>query len=599
MGLLALALAAPPEQAAVQGTLRSQGGAAVDGTYSLSFRLYDAQTGGALLKEFDAQDVEVADGVFTAAMGGVGPDLLQSAEALWVAVKVEGEPELDRVLLQSTPLAILASRSLDLACSGCVTKQHLSAGLLDGFALASDIANASKWDEAYGWGNHALAGYLKGGDDLELAGTLKALSVQIGNDPADCDAAKAGTLRWDGSVVQVCDGEKWVAVYSPPVVISSVDIKTGAAGQTVTVIGSAFVVGDTTVTLGGQPLVIANLTETSFTYVSPFTTLNQGQALVVVVGAKSATLPNAWTRTTAATKVFAYTGDEQSWTVPPGVTSVSVKLWGGGGAGKWSTSHSYGSYIAGGGGGGYSTGLVAVSPGEALTVVVAQGGQFLGGGGWSTVGAGGDGGGACSGSCKGGGGGGATGVRRAASTLIVAGGGGGGGNGGGGGGGGGLSGGKVETIYKSACGAGDGLPHYGGAGGTQSAPGEGGWCSDCGFHQSQGAPGVGGDGGNGETAGHVYPTGGGGGGYFGGGGGGNDSTGGGCNAHDTGGGGGGGSGYTGGATAVSMQTGDNGVSGADTAGGAANDDDPAYAAGVGAGGKIGVNGGNGLAVISY
>lgn len=132
-----------------------------------------------------------------------------------------------------------------------------------------------------------------------------------------------------------------------------------------------------------------------------------------------------------------------------------------------------------------------------------------------------------------------------------------------------------------------------------SLAGEGGWCSDCGFHQSQGAPGSGGKGGAGQTAGHSYLSGGGGGGYFGGGGGGNDSTGGGCNVSDGAGGGGGGSGDTGGLTGSAMTVGGNGASGADTAGAAANDDDADYVASVGVGGEIGIKGGNGTIRISY
>ena len=37
-------------------------------------------------------------------------------------------------------------------------------------------------------------------------------SVRIGDDAADCTAAKAGTLRWHGGALQACRGSAWGAV---------------------------------------------------------------------------------------------------------------------------------------------------------------------------------------------------------------------------------------------------------------------------------------------------------------------------------------------------------------------------------------------------
>ena len=44
---------------------------------------------------------------------------------------------------------------------------------------------------------------------VDVAGTLKALSVQIGNDVGACNGGRSGTLRWTGAAVQVCDGTAW------------------------------------------------------------------------------------------------------------------------------------------------------------------------------------------------------------------------------------------------------------------------------------------------------------------------------------------------------------------------------------------------------
>lgn len=67
----------------------------------------------------------------------------------------------------------------------------------------------------------------------------------------------------------------------------------------------------------------------------------------------------------SSTVTFNYTGSNQTWTVPTGVTSATFFLIGAGGGGN---------YAFGGGGGGYATGSYAVTAGQVLTVIVGQGG---------------------------------------------------------------------------------------------------------------------------------------------------------------------------------------------------------------------------------
>ncbi|MDX3733746.1 hypothetical protein [Streptomyces caniscabiei] len=69
---------------------------------------------------------------------------------------------------------------------------------------------------------------------------------------------------------------------------------------------------------------------------------------------------------------FNYSGGVENFTVPPGVTTINARCWGGGGT-----------YSDTGGGGGFATGDIAVVPGETLRVVVDLGGGPLGGGGMS------------------------------------------------------------------------------------------------------------------------------------------------------------------------------------------------------------------------
>ena len=240
-------------------------------------------------------------------------------------------------------------------------------------------------------------------------------------------------------------------------------------------------------------------------------------------------------------QVFVYAGADQSITVPWGVYFLAVKLWGGGGCGGKGLSAMGGN----GGPGGYTAGILAVTPGQVLTMMVGKGGIMsaapsYGGGGHGT-------------GTYNGQGGGRSAIRSGGVDIATAGGGGAGagnsiGNGNGGSGGG-------------ANGADATSPGSPGHGGTQSAGGAAG---------GSGAAGSQYQGGNGQS-GEVGA--GGGGGYYGGGGGGLLSS--------QQGGGAGGSGYVGSMTSAST------VQGAGTTPSGTGDGD--YQTGIGIGG-VGGNG---------
>jgi hypothetical protein len=61
-----------------------------------------------------------------------------------------------------------------------------------------------------------------------------------------------------------------------------------------------------------------------------------------------------------------------NWTVPAGISSVKLRIWGGGGAGGAGVSG--GAAGGGGGGGGYSEGFYPVTPGQSYLVTVGNGG---------------------------------------------------------------------------------------------------------------------------------------------------------------------------------------------------------------------------------
>jgi hypothetical protein len=283
------------------------------------------------------------------------------------------------------------------------------------------------------------------------------------------------------------------------------------------------------------------------------------------------------------TQAFAYTGANQTFSVPATTTSITVYMWGAGGGGN--TNY--------GGAGAMVQGVLSVTPGETLTILVGQGGTidgtttFGGGGaGAGNMAYGGDPGIGYSGNGfpqNAGSGGGRSAIQRGGTDptndIVVAGGGGGG------------------TYFSSDRGgsatfsgtANPGIGGLPGLGGTQSAGGAGGGTGQYG----QGLSGSRGIGGNTYNTNIFNGGGGGGGGYYGGGGGG-------TNGGD-GAGGGGGSSLTSTLSLISGQS----VLGFNSTNGytAPNNTSPYYVSGVGNGAPaINSNpraGGNGLIVLVY
>ncbi len=228
-----------------------------------------------------------------------------------------------------------------------------------------------------------------------------------------------------------------------------------------------------------------------------------------------------WTTNPAQTvRVFGYTNAQQNFSVPSGVTSVTVTAYGAQGVTRGGT----------GGTGGLVAATVGVTPAESLAI-------FVGGSGSTSSITAFNGGGQI-------GGGDASDVRQGGSLLsnrvIVAGGGGGGGRSAGGSSGNGGNGGDSTGVS-----AGNFANANGGGGGSQSAGGAGGTGGS-----RSGSSGSLGQGGAGSSSG-----GGGGGGYYGGGGGGDDSSP--FGSRNTAGGGGGSSFITPSATSVTNTQGGN------------------------------------------
>ncbi len=113
-------LGAPLTGADVPHLVRYQGqavdsqGVPLEGPYTLTFRLYDAETAGTKVWEETQTNVPLDKGRFSVLLGQVTPLTLDWSKPLWLSVQVGTDPELaPRQRITSVPLAIVAERLAD------------------------------------------------------------------------------------------------------------------------------------------------------------------------------------------------------------------------------------------------------------------------------------------------------------------------------------------------------------------------------------------------------------------------------------------------------------------------------------------------------
>ena len=186
--------AGAPLKIGFQGRL-DESGVPAEGSKTFVFKLYDAVSGGALVWTGDSQAVTLANGVFNATLAAGTPVLSSAAfaGARYIEITVDGVPLSPRQELVSAPYALVAQSLapdavLSLSTASVASgkfgddRVQISTAVISGLGsmalagseadplfvvsassliVAGDITN---WDSAYGWGNHAAAGYATGGD---------------------------------------------------------------------------------------------------------------------------------------------------------------------------------------------------------------------------------------------------------------------------------------------------------------------------------------------------------------------------------------------------------------------------------------------------
>ncbi|GMV39089.1 MAG: hypothetical protein AMXMBFR64_08050 [Myxococcales bacterium] len=147
-----------PSTVALQAALQTAGGAPLNGTYSLTIKLYPSQSSSTVLWTETMPAVQVSGGVLDVVLGQGTPipaTLFRDNGDVWVGVSVAGEPELPRSALRTVAFAfrarsaVSADQAGDLACSGCVAIGELAFDPATQAELDAHAADASAHHTRY------------------------------------------------------------------------------------------------------------------------------------------------------------------------------------------------------------------------------------------------------------------------------------------------------------------------------------------------------------------------------------------------------------------------------------------------------------------
>ncbi|MSP93561.1 MAG: DUF4215 domain-containing protein [Myxococcales bacterium] len=147
LGVPLSAASAVPGFTQAEGVLSATGGGPVaDGDYAVSFKLYDAETGGNVLWSEGPVTLAVKGGSFGHALGSQQPlsaQVLAGQKSVWLGVAVGGNPELPRKAVAAVPFTLRAAVAEGVDCSGCVGLSQLAADVLAPYAKTAGLAKVA------------------------------------------------------------------------------------------------------------------------------------------------------------------------------------------------------------------------------------------------------------------------------------------------------------------------------------------------------------------------------------------------------------------------------------------------------------------------
>ena len=250
LALLALspaaAFAAAPTTVLIEGAMHSTGGgAAADGVYDATFRLWDKATAGVELHK-EITKIQTINGRFNHVLGkaaAMDVAALVGKGVAFLGVQIGTDPEMSRAELHGVMFASWANTAGDVACKGCVGQEDIAAGSISGVNVGFNYANSDtkggnalkanalactgcvtvdhlKFDKDLDLGANALsAGKLTSGGDIVAKGSISAAKFLGDGSQLTGIKTPSGTCSVAGEVMKGIDGD------GKPICVKALDAK--------------------------------------------------------------------------------------------------------------------------------------------------------------------------------------------------------------------------------------------------------------------------------------------------------------------------------------------------------------------------------------
>ncbi len=219
--VIALFITVNPASAATSTNLNFQGrlatntgGLVPDGSYNIEFRLYDDEFAGSNLwteNRTGGNTVTVRNGYFSVYLGEVTPfgASIPWDQELWLTMNVEGDGEMSpRFKLTAVPYAFRAGAVTDSA-GNAYTGDDLAQLAPSSVQAINSALSALRLNQV-GAGNILQ---LQGdGADVFTLDKLGNTSIGAGITLGNSSSSAAGTIRWNGTDLEVHNGITWVSL---------------------------------------------------------------------------------------------------------------------------------------------------------------------------------------------------------------------------------------------------------------------------------------------------------------------------------------------------------------------------------------------------
>jgi len=192
-----------PQNVSYQGRLTDGSGTPVaDGTYSLTFSIYDVETSGTALWTETHASVAIASGIFNVIMGSVTPLSIAFDQQYWLGIAVSGGIELKpRIQLTSSAYSLNSQSVVD----GAVTTDKLADGAVTTAKLRDDAVTDEKLADGAVTGDKLADGAVD--EDKITTGAVTTVKLRDGSvteDKLADNAVDADKIKPD--VVSSVDG---------------------------------------------------------------------------------------------------------------------------------------------------------------------------------------------------------------------------------------------------------------------------------------------------------------------------------------------------------------------------------------------------------